>query len=73
MKVSQLIIALGGPAKVSRELGLTTAAVSNWSAAERVPPMHELPLWRMATAAGLDWTPPGAEGLALVAKPQVAA
>lgn len=66
MMVSELLVELGGPARLGRALGVTTAAVSNWSAAQRVPPTHALAIWRMATAAGLAWTPPGAEGLRLV-------
>lgn len=69
MNVSDLISLLGGPAKVGRERRVTTAAVSNWSAANRVPPEHQLPLWRMATEAGINWAPPGCEGLALVPRP----
>jgi hypothetical protein len=72
MEVPDLISALGGPAKVGRALGITTQAVSNWSATNRVPAEREVALWRMATEAGLEWTPPGAEGLALVAKGRAA-
>lgn len=73
MEVSELIVKLGGPTKVARALGITPPAVSNWSADGRVPPIHDVRLWRMATEAGLDWAPPGAEGLALVVKAEVAA
>lgn len=66
MNVSDLIAKLGGPAKVGRDRRVSTAAVSNWSAANKVPAEHQLALWRMATEAGIDWTPPGAEGLRLV-------
>ena len=66
MNVGDLISKLGGPAKVGRACGVSTAAVSNWSAGDRVPAEHRLTMWRMATAAGLDWVPPGAEGARLV-------
>lgn len=68
MEVSELIRRLGGPTKVARVLRITTQAVSNWSAVNRVPREHDVAVWRLATEAGLDWAPPGAEGLALVAK-----
>jgi len=73
MDIKAFIAALGGPAKVARELGITTAAVSNWPLTGRVPAEHHIALWTMATAAGLDWTPPGAEGMALVPKAEAAA
>lgn len=72
MEVPALISALGGPAKVARALGITTQAVSNWTATNRVPQEREVAVWRMAAEAGLPWTPPGAEGLALVVKEQAA-
>jgi hypothetical protein len=43
--------------------------VADWQARERVPSRHWLTIWRMAREAGLDWRPPGAEGLDLVAAP----
>jgi hypothetical protein len=72
MEVSSLIAALGGPTRVAKTLGITTQAVSNWSATRRVPREHHVAVWRMASAAGLDWTPPGAEGLTLVEKERAA-
>jgi hypothetical protein len=69
MEVSALIAKLGGPAALGRKLGITTQAVSNWHVTGRVPPNHEVRVWKLATEAGLQWTPPGAEGLALVRCP----
>jgi hypothetical protein len=66
MEVSALIVALGGPAALGRKLGVTTQAVSNWNVTGKVPPNHEVRVWRLASEAGLAWAPPGAEGLALV-------
>lgn len=38
-------------------------AVSNWLARGAVPAEHRNTVWQMALDAGIDWTPPGAEGL----------
>lgn len=67
LSVQDLVKALGGPANVGRELGLRTVAVSMWYAPgrNRIPPAHVLALWRLAQAKGLNWTPPGYEGLRL--------
>lgn len=65
-KLADVIEGLGGATEVGRRCGVTASAVSNWVARDAVSAMHALAIWRMATAAGLDWTPPGAEGLRLV-------
>lgn len=74
MDIRDLIHRLGGPTEVAGRLGdgVTGKAVSMWGSRGEVPGDYLLPLWRMATEAGLDWVPPGAEGLALVAKEQAA-
>jgi transcriptional regulator with XRE-family HTH domain len=61
--VRALRAALGGQAEVARRLGVTRAAVSHWVAADALPRKRHLQIWRMAAEAGLEWTPPGAEGL----------
>jgi hypothetical protein len=66
MTVRELIKALGGPKLVSEQIGLGMTAVSNWSAGNAIPPAHHLTVWRLATAQGIDWTPPDAAGLTLV-------
>lgn len=40
-------------------------AVSNWAARDEIPGEHRITVWEMAAAAGIDWKPPGAEGLTL--------
>lgn len=40
-----------------------------WGSRGEVPGDFRIPLWRLATDAGLPWTPPGCEGLALVRRP----
>lgn len=64
--LDQLIEQLGGSATVARECGVGVSAVSNWVARGGVAAQHRVTLWRRATEAGIDWTPPGAEGLRLV-------
>lgn len=71
LTVAQLVAGLGGPSKVAEAFGVTGSAVSNWNI-RGVPGEHAVKLWKMATAAGLDWAPPGAEDLALVAKERAA-
>jgi DNA-binding transcriptional regulator YdaS (Cro superfamily) len=68
MSLSDLISALGGATKVASACGVQPSAVSNWIARGAIAADHRVTVWRMATDAGLDWAPPGAEGLALVAK-----
>lgn len=69
MTTRDLIDALGGPAAVAAARGLSVTAVFNWCAGGAVPPRHWIALWRMAKQAGLDWRPPGTEGLDLVLLP----
>jgi hypothetical protein len=66
--VKELVAALGGAAIVARLCGVTGQAVAGWSTAG-IPARHWLRLWRMAKERGLDWRPPGAEGLDLVIVP----
>jgi hypothetical protein len=63
MQVRDLIRALGGPVSVGARLGVTSQAVSNAVRRQRLPAEWHFPLWQMALDAGVDWTPPGAEGL----------
>jgi DNA-binding transcriptional regulator YdaS (Cro superfamily) len=57
--VRELIQRLGGPGDVARRLGLTAAAVSQWSSADRIPPARLIALWKLARERQIDWTPPG--------------
>jgi len=57
--VRKLIQRLGGPGKVARRLGLTAAAVSQWSSADRIPPARLIALWKLARERQIDWIPPG--------------
>lgn len=62
-----LIQQLGGAVRVAAMLGVSAPAVSNWCAAARgIPPQHYASLWRAARERGVNWTPPGFEGLAIV-------
>lgn len=63
MDVRTLCERLGGQKAVAERLGLRPQAVNNWCARDSVPADHHVSLWQMALDAGLDWTPPGAEGL----------
>ena len=63
MTIKDLMARLGGQAAVARHLGVTRAAVSQWVAADDVPEARRIGVWDMALAAGIDWTPPGAEAL----------
>jgi len=73
MEIRDLIKRLGGPAEVAVRLGIAGKTVSMWGSRGEIPGDYRLAMWRMATEAGLDWTPPGADGLALVPKAEVAA
>jgi hypothetical protein len=74
MEIRDLIRLLGGPSELAARLGdgVTGKAVSMWGSRGEIPGDYLLPVWRMASAAGLDWTPPGAEGLTLVEKERAA-
>jgi hypothetical protein len=71
-RICEVIKALGGPARVARACGVSCAAVADWQLRNRIPARHRLTLWRMAKERGLDWRPPGAEGLDLVILPATA-
>lgn len=63
--IRDLLRGLGGPKAVALRIGVTPQAVTNWQMRAFIPQRHHLQLWRMAQAAGLDWQPPGTEGIAL--------
>lgn len=65
LSIAEAIEAVGGASAVARACGVTVQAVCNWKCAG-IPARHRLTLWRMAKERGLDWRPPGAEGLDLV-------
>ena len=69
MDVATLIASLGGAAAVARQCGVSPQAAYKWLAEASIPARHWLRLWRMAKERGLDWRPPGAEGLDLVIVP----
>jgi DNA-binding transcriptional regulator YdaS (Cro superfamily) len=66
--IKTLVGCLGGSGAVARKFNITTAAVSQWIAADAVPPAREAQMWVIANYAGVDWTPPGAEGFRLAEK-----
>ena len=73
MRIRALIKALGGPTAVAEALGLRVATVGNWSLRDAIPPEHHIAVWRLATAKGIAWTPPDADGLALAPLPAAVA
>ena len=75
MTVPELILALGGAAKLAEALGLKRTAVANWATRGAVPREHHLVVWQMALEAGLPWEPPGADAIRaqLATPPQKAA
>ncbi len=66
LSVAGLIDGLGGGVVVARKMRVTPSAVSHWRTAGKVPSDRHLAMWRLAVEDGLDWTPPGMTGLALV-------
>lgn len=66
MDVRELVKRLGGASRVAERCGVTPPAVSNWCARGAVASEHHLAVWQLAVEAGVDWRPPGAEGLSLV-------
>jgi hypothetical protein len=66
MDVRTLIHALGGPGVVADEIGTTGKSVSMWGTRGEIPSAFHLSVWKMAIARGVEWTPPGAEGLKIV-------
>lgn len=62
MSIRQLIIDLGGPGRVAACLGRTAKAVGMWAARNSIPADCLVPIWLMATEAGIEWAPPGADG-----------
>ena len=69
MKIDSLIKGLGGPTAVGHALGLSPQRVHNWIVRDSVPAEHHLAVWRLAIERQIDWKPPGADGLSLVAAP----
>lgn len=66
-----LLRRLGGQRVVAERLGLARSAVGNWAMRGSIPGEHVLTIWQWALEAGIDWEPPGAEGLrAALAKRQ---
>lgn len=66
--VKEFIRLLGGPTVVATRRNVTASAVTNWVARDDIPGEHRVAMWRMAFENGLDWQPPGADGLALVTR-----
>ncbi|MBR0651368.1 helix-turn-helix domain-containing protein [Roseomonas terrae] len=66
MSVQDLMKALGGGVAVSEACAVSPQAVSNWIAEGRIPARHHPAVWRLAQAHGVNWRPPGYEGLRLV-------
>ena len=66
MRVGELIKALGGSTALARTLGLGVTQVSNWGGRNAIPRAHHLVVWRLAIEREIEWTPPDAQGLALV-------
>lgn len=69
MDVRTLIAKLGGPTKLAEELRLTPPAVANWATKDKIPSGRALDVWKLATAAGVDWSPPGMADVRLVPAP----
>lgn len=63
MTLADLFRQLGGHAAVAERLGLRRTAVTMWVRRGEIAAEHRNAVWQMALDAGLDWTPPGAEGL----------
>lgn len=64
--VKELMRVLGGGIVVADACGVSPQSVSNWGADGRIPARHHPALWRLAQRKGVDWQPPGYEGLRLV-------
>jgi len=60
-----LVMALGGPNALAERLAISAPAICNWYL-RGIPSRHHLALWQLARAAGIAWTPPRAENLALL-------
>lgn len=73
MAVRELIRQLGGATEVARRIGITAAAVSNWSAEEKIPPRHHAALFLLAQERGVPWVPPGFEKIMTAAEDREAA
>jgi hypothetical protein len=56
MTPAALIDALGGCARVAAQLHRSPQAVANWRV-RGIPAAMDLPVWRLASAAGLAWQP----------------
>lgn len=72
MALREIIGAAGGSTALASRCGVSSTAIYNWLAHGRIPARHWIPLWRMAKERGLDWRPPGTEGLDLVILPATA-
>ena len=66
MTVRELIVALGGPGAVARELGIAVSVVSNWSKRDRIAGQQVAAVWTLAARKGIPWCPEGAHGVQLV-------
>lgn len=63
VRLPDLIDALGGPQAVAALCGVGISAVKMWKSRGEIPAQHALVVWSAALAAGIDWEPPGAEGI----------
>lgn len=71
MLVKELVQELGGPRAVAgllAQLGQSVEpkAVSMWGTRDEVPGMYHVVMWRLAVQAGIEWRPPGCDGLVLM-------
>lgn len=67
-----LLRRLGGQRVVAGRLGLARSAVGNWAVRGSIPGDHVLAIWQMAIEAGIEWEPPGADGLLEALKARLA-
>lgn len=64
MDTADVIARLGGASTVAKELKKKRTTVAMWAKRNVVPSTEDrVSLWRMARSSGIDWTPPGLNGL----------
>lgn len=65
-QLADVVRQLGGPSAIARVFRVNPEAICNWTARDEVPPSRQLDFWRLCSARGIPWHPPGYENLRLV-------
>lgn len=63
MDTKTLLRSLGGQTKVARRLDIAMNRVNSWIIRDGIPGEFYVPIWHLCLEKGIDWRPPGADGI----------